>query len=293
MENLHNLIPQDLVLSFPQYDYILTEQEEKEAIDWVVGNEKKRYALRLSEMGLNEESILFRLSQIDVSTQINRKEVLDAANLRKNWKLEELATRENEAKERVLKCEQMALEYNANKFYSTIKKHFILKNGFFKDDNLAFLKVVCYFFSNDARFENELGFSFNKGLLLYGSAGLGKTEVIKAIAKNPRFPIKIISILEIAEKVKESGSCELNLNQIIMIDDVGTEPDIINHYGTKVNWFKDFIELYYLNNNIYSGLVVTSNLGGDELEKKYGYRVRSRIREMFNSILVEGTDLRK
>jgi DNA replication protein DnaC len=289
---ISKMIPPDLSVSYPQYDYILTPEEEKEAIDWVIGNEKKRHARKLAEMGLNEESIIFRLSQIDVASQIDRTRVLEAANLRKNWKLEEISNREKEAKERALKCEQMALEFNANKFYSIIKKHFIEKNGFFKDDNMPFFKVVCYFFSNDSRFESELNYSFNKGLFLYGTAGLGKTEVIKAISKNPRFPVKIISILEITEIVKERGSCELNTNQILMIDDVGTEPDTVNHYGTKVNWFKDFIELYYLKNNIYSGLIITSNLGGDELEKKYGYRVRSRIREMFNLIKVEGTDLR-
>ncbi len=38
---------------------------------------------------------------------------------------------------------------------------------------------------------------------------------------------------------------------------------------------------------------VTTNLSGDQIEENYGTRVRSRMREMFNMIILPGEDRRK
>jgi DNA replication protein DnaC len=78
-----------------------------------------------------------------------------------------------------------------------------------------------------------------------------------------------------------------------VIDDVGSEAVPVKYYGTEINWFKDFIETIYLKQTNYSNVIITTNLGGEEIEKLYGYRVRSRLREMFNVIELTGKDLRK
>jgi DNA replication protein DnaC len=152
---------------------------------------------------------------------------------------------------------------------------------------------LCFFFSSDHRFELELGYSFNKGIMVQGPSGLGKTSAIEAIAHNPVQPVAIYSMIDIANKVRKDGECNIDTKSIILLDDVGSEEEQVNHYGTKINWFKDFIESYYLGHNNFSKLLITTNCSGDELERKYGYRVRSRIREMFNTILIEGNDKRK
>jgi DNA replication protein DnaC len=154
------------------------------------------------------------------------------------------------------------------------------------------MQIFCYFFSNDERFEAELGYSFNKGLMIIGSTGLGKTKTIEAISHNPIFPISIFSMIDIAEKVRDNGHVELNTANSILLDDVGSEQESVKHYGTSINWFKDFIEMYYLNHRNYRKLIVTTNCGGDEIERKYGTRVRSRVREMFNQIKIVGNDKR-
>ena len=82
-------------------------------------------------------------------------------------------------------------------------------------------------------------------------------------------------------------------NSIICIDDVGTEEPIVNHYGTKINWFKNFIEGYYAQFNTYESIIITTNCSFQEIEQKYGGRVRSRMAQMFNVINVEGDDFRK
>ncbi len=75
---------------------------------------------------------------------------------------------------------------------------------------------------------------------------------------------------------------------------MGTEEPRIVHYGTTVTWFKNFIEQYYLvQRKNFSGLIISTNNDFDELEDKYGFRVRSRLREMFNIVDVEGNDMRE
>jgi len=85
---------------------------------------------------------------------------------------------------------------------------------------------------------------------------------------------------------------QLNTDRLLLLDDVGSEQAEVMHYGTKINWFKDFMEDYYLKNKVYTRLLITTNCGGDEIEKRYGYRVRSRVREMFNQIALTGVDRR-
>jgi DNA replication protein DnaC len=130
-------------------------------------------------------------------------------------------------------------------------------------------------------------------MMILGTAGLGKTKVIEAVKGNELHPISIYSMIDITRKLRLTGDVELNTRQFILLDDVGSEEETVKFYGTDITWFKDFIESYYLENKYYSNLFITTNCDGNLIEKKYGYRVRSRLREMFNVIELKGEDLRK
>jgi len=273
---------------------ILTEDEKKSVLDHFAGMEKKSSALRMVDAGENERTIEVRLSGINWHSRLDTEKILKEANQRKHWKRDEISIKELKAQIKHESLTRLKKECDANYFYKLIVSHFKNLKGFFNTEiNKEFIKIVCYFFSNDIRFESELNLCFNKGLMISGDAGLGKTETIKAIANNPLFPVKIYSMIEISEAVKEHGNFEINTNQMILLDDVGTEQAEVNHYGTKINWFKNFIETYYLNTQTFTGLIITSNCGADEIQNRYGYRVRSRMREMFNMIQLTGKDLRK
>lgn len=282
-----NFHPSDLPM-------ILTEEEKERVIYWAIDQEKKRYARSMAEKGEPSAKTEQKMAEIDWMQRIDIPAIIASANQRAHWEEERKRDREEKLKAHREEREKMISEWTAGKFYQKIKSHFIHRHGtfFMQPWNDVFIKAVCFFLSADPRFETELGFSFNKGLMIQGTAGLGKTETIRAVSENPLYPIKIISILEIAEQVQQNGRCHLNTQQLLLLDDIGTEPEVINHYGTKINWFKDFIEMYYLENKTFNGLMVTTNLGGEELESRYGYRVRSRIREMFNVISLKGDDLR-
>ena len=273
---------------------ILTEEEQARVIDWAIKQEQTRYARSMAEKGELPQKTEQKMLEIGWKQRIDIPTILATANQRAHWEQEDKRAKEEKLKAEQEAREKLIKEWTAGKFYLKIKSHFIHRHGkfFMQPWNDQFIKAICFFLSADPRFETELGFSFSKGLLIQGTAGLGKTETIRAVADNPLYPIKIISILEVSEQVQQYGKCHLNTKQLLMLDDIGTEPEVINHYGTKINWFKDFIELYYLENKTFSGLMLTTNLGGEELESRYGYRVRSRIREMFNVIKLESDDLR-
>ena len=160
------------------------------------------------------------------------------------------------------------------------------------DDNTLLIRAICFFFSRDERFETELNYDLNKGFLIRGVSGLGKTYLLKCIENNDVRPIKIVSMIDISEQVKEEGTYDLQYKNSLYLDDVGTEEPIVNHYGTKINWFKNFIEIYYLKNKPFNKLIISTNNSFDEIENKYGFRVRSRIKDMFNIIDVRGKDMR-
>ena len=85
----------------------------------------------------------------------------------------------------------------------------------------------------------------------------------------------------------------IDYSKVIYLDDVGTEESTLNVYGTKITWFKDFIENYSLDKLKPNKLIISTNCNFDEIEEKYTGRVRSRMAEMFNFIKVTGTDRRK
>jgi DNA replication protein DnaC len=73
-------------------------------------------------------------------------------------------------------------------------------------------------------------------------------------------------------------------NKIFCFDDLGIENNI-KHFGNDCNTMAEILLSRY-DLMKYDGIIThaTTNLNADELEKMYGNRVRSRLREMFNVI---------
>lgn len=65
-------------------------------------------------------------------------------------------------------------------------------------------------------------------------------------------------------------------------DDLGTE-DSKKNFGNEVNVMQDIIYKIY-DNELIGRFHLTTNLNSDEIEQSYGSRIRSRLREMFNVI---------
>jgi len=278
-----------------EVEYILTKEEEEAVLSHSLEQAKKHKAWKLSNMGMAEEQILAKLSEINFDDYIDKKGVLINANNSKHRILWEKSNRDFEKKEEDERIEELTKIWTSNMYFHIMSWH--SKNTYGKDlivndDTKYLIKVLCFFFGNDARFESELCFDFKKGLLIRGISGLGKTHLINCIKENQLKPIRIFSMIEISEKIKQEGDYAITTPKVIYLDDVGTEEHTVNHYGTKINWFKDFIELYYSKNKPFNRLLLSTNNTFQEIEDKYGFRVRSRIKDMFNVIDVKGIDLR-
>lgn len=264
-------------------------------MDNAIDQFKKHKAWKYAQIGATEEQILAKLSAINYEEEINSPEVLDRANSAKHYAIWQKEQREKEKQQDIEKSNELRRRCNYTYFSNlmawtsenTYGKKFIIHEG-----NVRLIQSICHFFSMDERFESEFGYDLKKGLLIRGVSGLGKTFLLRCIQDNEIKPIEIVSMIDIAEEVKEEGMYNIQTNKVLYLDDVGTEEPVVNHYGTKINWFKNFIELYYLKNKPFNRLIISTNNSFDEIESKYGFRVRSRIKDIFNIIDVQGKDMR-
>lgn len=160
-------------------------------------------------------------------------------------------------------------------------------------------KLICYRIA-DPGYCKKYNIDTNKGLLLTGPIGCGKTSIITLLkhitphlpsyqvipARNVTFSFNFLGYKVIQNYGDSSHYC---------FDDIGVEPTG-KHFGKECNVIGEILlsryEMYLKANKLKSrGLQLkthaTTNLNADELEEKYGNRVRSRMREMFNLISFE------
>lgn len=278
-------------------EYVLTPEEENRVIENAIKSlkEYKEYKLKIAKCP--DGLIAAKINSIDWNAEIDREKILAAANSNKLQDLWHKQQREKEKEAEQTRQKELVETWTAKSMYRLMQ--WTSRNIFGKDliinsDNKRLITALCFFLSRDRRFETELGYSLKKGLLIRGISGLGKTYLVRCVEKNDLNPILILSMIEIADQIKQEGEYQVHLgdNKIIYLDDVGTEEATVNHYGTKINFFKNFIELVYLNNRPFNQLMFSTNNSFAEIEEKYGFRVRSRMKDMFNVIDVSGKDMR-
>lgn len=147
----------------------------------------------------------------------------------------------------------------------------------------------------------------NKGILLCGPIGIGKSTLIRGLQQFQLFlachpllhvPDKRFSISSAAEIALAYTANGLDAfhslpkNIGICIDEIGREPLDSKHYGTTINPIQTLLQLRYDNrhNSMTHG---TTNLRPDELAQYYGDYIADRCRELFNIIELTGTTRRK
>ena len=283
-------------------EYILTPEEESAAIAHETKRERDLLKWRLKDSKRKPEDVEAKLAAVDwenIFSQSQKREILQRYNANKIYEKWQADQRKTEKEQALEKQKKLIADWTATKMYrhmawSSEKK--FQKKFLLNENNRNLVAAVCFFLTQDPRFESELNFDLNKGLMIRGNAGVGKTHVVQCVQDNPLNPILILSMIEIADEVRLEGEFKIELgeNKIVYLDDVGTEEATVNHYGTKINFFKDFIEQVYLRNQhkTFNKLIISTNCSFAEIEEKYGFRVRSRMKDMFNVIDVAGEDLR-
>lgn len=180
---------------------------------------------------------------------------------------------------------KQCLAYIHNQGQIKYGKHFQIK----KEDRLLIYKLLVYAIRDE---ENCLkhNIDIDKGILLLGPVGCGKTSLMNLIKPffYPQYRYRLKPSREIAFEFINEGYPTINKYgktlSVYCFDDLGVEKSL-KHFGNDCNTMAEILLSRY-DNFIQSGTPThaTTNLNSEELEKLYGNRVRSRLREMFNLI---------
>ena len=169
----------------------------------------------------------------------------------------------------------------------------------YREDHDLILSLLVYAIADNESCQTR-NLSLKKGILLTGPIGCGKTSLMTLI--NFFFPgqlqyqikstrdisfefekegYKIINRYSTGSKMTAAGT---SFTGIFCFDDLGTEQSQ-KYFGNECNVMAEILLSRY-DLFISKGIPthVTTNLSASELEEKYGNRMRSRMREMFNLI---------
>lgn len=173
--------------------------------------------------------------------------------------------------------------------------HFVLHASDYK----VIYQLLVYFYADYVNAE-RFGLDLRKGVLLAGPVGCGKTSLMflmrYLLAKDDQYIVKdcrtvgmefIREGYAVIEKYTSRSyrSVQEGLRpKTYCFDDLGMEPNY-RHYGNEVNVMAEIVlGRYPLFVHRKMLTHATTNHGAEDLEKLYGNRVRSRMREMFNLI---------
>lgn len=157
------------------------------------------------------------------------------------------------------------------------------------EENLDIVYRLSVYMIKDKEACQKFGIDPDKGILLTGPVGCGKTTIMKLIGHIvPHFrPYEIIPSRNVTFGFNNLGYRiieDYGNNGLYCFDDIGVEP-IGRHFGKDCNVIGEILlsrhELFLKSRVKTHG---TTNLNAEELEERYGKRVRSRMREMFNLI---------
>lgn len=166
-----------------------------------------------------------------------------------------------------------------------------------ENDKPIIFRLISYFLK-DENVAEKLEINLNKGILLSGPIGVGKTSIMSLMKflepTKKRFIMK--SCRDVSFEFIKDGyetihkysrhSFEQNTHEpkTFCFDDLGTE-STLKYFGNECNVMAEILLSRYdlfVSQKLITHL--TTNLSAGEIEEIYGNRVRSRMREMFNLV---------
>ena len=198
----------------------------------------------------------------------------------------------------------MQSHYDYDKILERLHKKGVEEYGkqfyIYPEDKDLLCKLLCYFLK-DASAALRLGINLEKGILLTGPVGCGKTSIMHLMrffepAQN-RFIVK--SCRDISFEFIQEGyeiihryshrSFQNHEPKTYCFDDLGTENNL-KFFGNECNVMAEILLSRYdlfVTRKLVTHL--TTNLSASEIETFYGNRIRSRMRELFNLIAFDKT----
>ena len=189
-----------------------------------------------------------------------------------------------------LKGDQVVYDFSKILIYLEAKGKLLFGEHFrIYEEDKGILFRLCNYFIKEERNCKNFGIDPDKGILLTGPVGSGKTSLMRLLrhiiphhkpyevmpTRNITFAFNHIGYKTIEDYGNGSYFC---------FDDLGVEPTG-RFFGKDCNVMGEILlsrhELF-LRHKIKTH--ATTNLNADELEERYGARVRSRMRQLFNLI---------
>jgi len=189
-----------------------------------------------------------------------------------------------------LKGDQILYDFEKIRIYLNAKGKLLFGENFkLWDEDREILFKLCNYFIKDEANCKRLDIDINKGILLLGPVGCGKTSLMKLLRHivPSQKPYKIIPSRNIVFGFNHVGYKTIEdygNTSFFCFDDLGVEP-IGRHYGKDCNVMGEvLLSRYDLFLEYHVKTHATTNLNAQEMEERYGNRVRSRMRELFNLV---------
>jgi len=172
--------------------------------------------------------------------------------------------------------------------------------GFVADEYNKHVLNLLYLYAIRSEEFEQAGYSLDKGLLLYGNVGSGKTDLLRSLQKAlflMRSPLAFayVNMKQMGDNFGTSGyeAFHRYFRKHWMFDELGQyELETVANYGNKVNIGESIILNRYEQFRYGHLSHFTTNLSKEEMEEHYDGRVWSRLQEMCNMIRVIGPDRR-
>lgn len=164
-----------------------------------------------------------------------------------------------------------------------------------ESDHPIIFKLIAYFLKDEATC-HQFNIDLQKGILLSGPIGCGKTSLMNLMKYltpiEHKFNIK--PCREVSFEFIQDGYSVIHKYskgrlyesdpKIICFDDLGLENNL-KYYGNECNVMAEILlSRYDIFISKHIPTHITTNLSASEIEAQYGNRVRSRMRQMFNLI---------
>ena len=198
-----------------------------------------------------------------------------------------------------LPTEAIAMSYDYQKVVSRLIQNgetLLGKTFHIPENERGIIFGILAWFLEDELVAEKMNIDLNKGILLSGPIGCGKTTLFKLMQNFPtkRKGFGIISTRQVVSEFMQSGyeilekysngnlSHDIRTPKAYCFDDLGTETTS-KYFGNDCNVMAEILLTRY-DLFVEKGIIthLTTNLSATEIESQYGNRLRSRMREMFN-----------
>lgn len=236
------------------------------------------------QQGIDKENSYWK--QIIQSEKVSNPSKLD--DFVKNYKLG--MPNKNRKKQKIGEYSTMRL------LFAGIAKHATSNSYEYNDHNVCIIPSMIKWFTHD----DSGDFNLNKGIMICGSVGVGKTHLFKIFQtmvdtfNDDIYKFKIVKCPSITKEIdddfknKKPSLLKTFYRDTYLFDDIGSEPLELKVYGNSVSVMSDII---FERESRHEGFGLishfTTNLTPKELEVRYGTRIWDRLKKMCNIVVVE------